>query len=337
MRVDVILGAGLPAGEVEALGRLADARGIHTLWVSSFPSRRDPWLALAGLAQRTNRVRLGTLPISPYEVHPLRIADALLTLNEMSQGRACVLVGGLGRSVSRVTGLKPSARLAAVRDCLSILKGLRPDAPLSYSGERYSLLDYRAEWATSSPPLVYAGATGPQMLRMSAAIADGVMMSDVPLARMPEVVGHLRAGFAEAGRVGDDFRVSNFAAWHIGTDRAAGLREARQELVWRGLLQRWHTECFLEPAEAELVESRWPAFLQAFLRRTPEIEGVPEPVIERLVEQLSFAGGLEDLPRVIRDLEDYAAAGLDEVALKVHGNAAEAIRIIGEHIVPALS
>ncbi|MEO7387565.1 MAG: LLM class flavin-dependent oxidoreductase [Gammaproteobacteria bacterium] len=334
MQIDVILEAGLPAGRVEALGQLAERYGIQTLWVSSFPSRRDPVPALALLSRCTSRLRLGTLPVSPYEVHPLRIADGLLTLNDLSGGRSTVLVGGLGHSVSRVTGLEPRRRVTAVRDTVSILKGLRPDAMLNYEGELYTLKNYQAEWATGPPPRVYVGATFHKMMRMAVGVADGVMMSDVPIQRMPEVSGWINEGLAASGRQRTDFRLNNFMAWHVKKDRSQAMAEARRELVWRGLLMTWFTELFLDPADAAFVEASRPAFLQAFLGRSDRIEGVPEAIIGKLVDNMTLTGDLTDIDRINGHLRDLEAAGLDEVALRLHDDPEEALSIIGERVVP---
>lgn len=336
MRIEVILGSGLTAGQVEELGVLAEQVGIDTVWVQSFPGRRDPLLTIAGLARLTRRIRLGVLPTSPWEVHPLRIADGLLTLNELCHGRAALLVGGLGHSVMRVTGLVPHQRVAAVRDTVRILKGIAADRPLDYQGEVFSLMHYQPDWAVQPAPFIAVGATGPRMLAMAAGCADGVMMSDVPLSRMAEVMGHVRAGLAAAGRDPGQFRVNNFMAWHIGSDREAALAEARRELVWRGLLQKWHTAGFLGEEDAEFVESRRDRFLQAFLTGNARIEGVPEGLVDKLIANLTFAGGPEDIPRVADELRRYAAAGQQEVALKVHDHPAEAIRLIGERLRPLL-
>lgn len=337
MKIDIILEAGLPAHRIEALGQLAERYGIQTLWVASFPSRRDPIPALALLSRCTSRLRLGTLPVSPWEVHPLRIADQLLTLNELSGGRATILIGGLGHSVTRVTGLEPVRRVTAVRDTLRILKGLRPDAMLNYEGEMYTLKNYQAEWATQPPPRVYAGATFHKMLRMAAGVADGTMMSDVPLQRMPEVVAWVGEGLARAGRSRGDFRMNNFMAWHVKQDRAAAIAEARRELIWRGLLMPWFTELFLDPADAAMVEAKRPAFLQAFLERSARIEGVPEPVIDKLVENMTLTGDPGDLDRIVRHLKSLEAAGLDEVALRLHDDPEESLAIIGQRLVPGVS
>jgi len=322
---------------VQELGLLADQFGLNTFWNQSFPSRREPLLMMAGLANASVNIQLGTLPVSPYEIHPLRLADAMLTFNEMCAGRASVLIGGLGHSVMRVTALTPKRRVTAVADCVSILKGIRPDEPLNYEGECYSLLNYQPEWATDGPPRVYVGSTGPQMLAMACRLADGIMMSDVPLGKMAEVFASIDGGLAAAGRSRRDLLLNNFFAWHIKEDRAESMREARRELIWRGLLQAWHTAPFLGEEDAAFVESRKDAFLQAFLNRSDVIAGVSNSIVEALVENLTFAGGIDDIGRVIEHLNEFQNAGLNEVALKVHDDPANAIRLIGEHLVPALN
>lgn len=340
MRVQVFLEAGIPPERVAELGALAEAAGIDTLWASSFPARREPLLCLAALAAQPGTLRLGAVPLSPYEMHPLKMADALLTLNELSGGRASVTVGGLGHSVMRVTGQTPARRVTAVRECVEILRAAASGEFVNVEGQLYSLLNYHADWLTQAPPRLYIGANGPQMLRMAGAVADGVMLSDVPLARMAEVQGHLAAGRAtleQSGQgVGDPLRVANFFAWHIQEDAAAAQAEARMEMIWRGLLQPWHTEPFLGAEAAALVDQQRDAFLQAFLTRSPHIEGVPEAIVQALVDNLTFTGGPAAIERVAAELEQFAAAGLDEVTLKIHGDPAAAIRLIGERLIPAL-
>ena len=337
MKIDIILGAGHTAAEVTELGDLADSYGLNTFWNQSFPSRREPLLMMADLTRSTRNIRLGTLPVSPYEVHPLRLADSLLTFNEMCNGRASVLIGGLGHSVMRVTALEPARRITAVRDCVNILKGISAGEMLNYEGECYSLLNYLPEWASDGPPRVYVGSSGRQMLTMAAQVADGIMMSDVPVGKMEEVLGHISRGLEKAGRERQDLLLNNFFAWHIKEDAEASMSEARRELIWRGLLQAWHTEPFLGEERAAFVEAKKDAFLQAFLRGDDVIEGVPDDVVTALVENLTFAGGLDAIDRTIEHLREFERAGLNEIALKVHDEPAAAIRLIGEHLLPTLN
>ncbi len=204
--------------------------------------------------------------------------------------------------MSRVTGLQPLRRVTAVRDTIRILKGLRCEQTLSYEGEMYALLNYRADWATP-PPRIYAGATCEQMLRMAAGCADGTVLSDVPLGRMREVMDWVHRGLLAAGRARAAFRINNFMAWHVQPDRAAALAEARRELVWRGFLLPWFSETLLE--------------------RTSH-------------DRSRRAGGPEDIERIAGRIHALGAAGLDEVALRPHDDPEEGLRLIGERLLPAL-
>ena len=336
MKVQVFLEAGIPPGDVADLSALADSFGIDTLWASSFPARREPFMCLSAAATQTSNIRLGPVPISPYELHPLKIADALLTLNELSNGRAAITVGGLGHSVMRVTGLRPDRRVRAVQECVEIIRAAASGEFVDYVGEIYQLQNYQADWLEAKAPLIYVGANGPMMLSMAGRVADGIMLSDVPLARMAEVLNSAAAGRQSGERAGEPLFISNFFAWHIKADREAAEAEARMELIWRGLLQPWHTSPFLGDADAALVDDKRDAFLQAFLTRSPNIAGVPEHIVAALVDNLTFTGGFGDIEVVVDKLRQLGQAGQNGVTLKVHGDAREAIQTIGEHLLPAL-
>jgi alkanesulfonate monooxygenase SsuD/methylene tetrahydromethanopterin reductase-like flavin-dependent oxidoreductase (luciferase family) len=223
-----------------------------------------------------------------------------------------------------------------VRECVEIINAAATGEPVDYQGDIFQLTNYQADWLTADAPAVYVGANGPMMLKMAGRVADGVMLSDVPLSRMAEVNTNMQAGREAAGRADEPIKVANFFAWHIKEDRGLAQAEARMEMIWRGLLQAWHTSPFLGDEDAAFVEAHKDAFLQAFLQRSPEIEGVPEHLIQSLVDNLTFTGGPEDIDKIAAHLAEFADAGLDAVTLKIHGDAHEAINLIGKYLVPAL-
>ncbi len=338
MKVEVFLEAGLPPKKVNELGLLAEGYGIDAVYASAFPARRDAFQCLSALAVNSSAVRVGVVPLSPYEIHPLRLSDMLQTLNDMSDGRASLVVGGMGQSIMLATGLKPERRVRAVKECVEILRAASSSEPVNYAGEIYSAMNYFPDWVHETPPHVLVGANGPMMLRMAGEVASGVMLSDVALGKMPEVLGNIDEGLAKSGRQRslETFPVSNFFAWHIKESEAESIAEARRELVWRGVLQKWYTEPFLGAEQAEFVEANFDAFLQAFYQRSADIAGVPEDIIKALVDNLTFSGGPDAIPGVVEHLREFAAAGLDAITLKIHDNPEEAIRIIGERLIPAL-
>ena len=109
MDIDVILDARARADELAELGRLAEDAGIRGIWVSSLLDSRDPFANLVPLATSTGRIRLGPVAVNPFDMHPVRIAASLLTLNELAGGRARIVVGGGGEALDAV-GIKPLRR-----------------------------------------------------------------------------------------------------------------------------------------------------------------------------------------------------------------------------------
>ena len=105
MRLDLVLEPDSPQRFAE-LGLLAERLGFGVVWTANHISARDPFMSFMALAERSSTVRMGPVAISPYELHPVKIANQLLTLNEQANGRASIVVGGGGGAVIGM-GLKP--------------------------------------------------------------------------------------------------------------------------------------------------------------------------------------------------------------------------------------
>lgn len=337
MRIDIFIPQELTVDETIELGVLAEQYGIGAVWAYNFTADYDPFMSLAVLARSTSEIRLGPTAISPFELHPLMMANSLLTLNQYSNGRACIVVGGGGGVIASM-GIKPTRRVRAVRECVEILKGASTSAKeaLNYSGEIYTIRNYRAVWATAKPPTIYVGANAPQMFRMAARVADGAMMSDFTLPMVKDAVKIMDQALTANQRPKENFLINNFWAWHVKQDKQEAIKEARRNLALRGVLQRNYLTAFLNEEDCDFVVSHMDAFWQAFRRKTHIIEGVPERIITALVDNLTSTGDLTELDKLIDDLRAFEDSGLTEIALGLHDDPAAAIKIIGEHVIPAL-
>jgi alkanesulfonate monooxygenase SsuD/methylene tetrahydromethanopterin reductase-like flavin-dependent oxidoreductase (luciferase family) len=197
---------------------------------------------------------------------------------------------------------------------------------------------YRPKFGTEgSPPLVYAGANQPQMLRATVPAADGVMYSDMIRQRIVETVKQTKDALTAKGRSAADYRISNIWAWHIKPDREVARSEARRELLLRGLLERSYLEHFLSESDCELVEKLKPAFFKAYRERSGVLAGVPESIIAALLDNLTITGTPDELEGHMPELLAFKNAGVNELCFRLHDNPADAIRLIGERIVPALA
>ena len=336
MRIDLILESKDPPGTIAELGRLAEDNGLGGIWVSSMLDARDPFQNFAELARTTSHVRMGPIAVSPFELHPLKMATSLLTLNEASSGRGQIVVGGGGGTMAAM-GLNPERRVTAVRECLEILRLASTGDPINYDGALFTVHRYHPSWATSSPPALYAGANRTQMQHMAARYADGIMLSDKIIAQVKEAHATADGVLKNAGRNRQTFRLTNFWAWHVKETREEAEREARIWLALRGVLRRRNHEYFMDKADMDIVDEMRPAFFEATRRRSPDIQGVPERIITALIENLTSCAAICELDKEIDRLLEFKKAGLTEIALRIYENPAATIRLLGERVVPALS
>ena len=121
MDIDIILNEFASPQAAAELGLMAERYGVRGVWASNYGWSRDPFFTLSLLAHQSSRIRLGPMAISPAELHPLKMANLLFSLNELSRGRAMIMVGG-GGAVLQSIGKKRERMIRGARECLQILK-----------------------------------------------------------------------------------------------------------------------------------------------------------------------------------------------------------------------
>jgi 5,10-methylenetetrahydromethanopterin reductase len=335
MHVDVLLEPDQTPGQLADLARQCEQLGIQRMWLQTYVNSRDPFLSLVPAMQATSRVGLGICVISPWEIHPVRMASALMTLQEYGKGRVALVIGGGGEWPVRLA-LDTSRRVRAVREALELVHGAVAGKPFTYQGEMYKVYGFKLPFRADPPPLIYAGANRPQMLKATVPAADGVMYSDMPHARIRETVQLTRDALTAKNRPVEGYRISNIWAWHVKADREVALREARRELLLRGLLEPWYLESFLTPEECRAIIDNKKAFYKAYRERTGLIEGVPDALVQKCLDHFTITGTVEDIDRRLPELLAFRDAGVNELCIRLHDDPAEAIHLIGRHVLPAV-
>jgi alkanesulfonate monooxygenase SsuD/methylene tetrahydromethanopterin reductase-like flavin-dependent oxidoreductase (luciferase family) len=330
------------ADEFLEAGLLAEKYGFEALWTANHAAARDPFMAFSVLARESSEIRMGPVAVSPFELHPLKMANQLFTLNEFSHGRANIVVGG-GGGTTIAMHLKPDRytmhprMVRGVSECVEFLKRVSPDNALNFDGDVFQIDNYRPSWATDETPVIYVGATKPQMLRMGARVADGIMFSDLTLGRLDETMSILRTALADAGRDEKDFRINNLFSWHVKRDRQEAMAEARRKLWVRGMLDHWYISPALNERDCKFVMENMAAFIKAYVNDSPVIEGVPDELVDLLVDELTFTGDLTDVDKLIERFRAFKEAGVTEMSLRLYDDPAYSITVIGETIGPELS
>jgi alkanesulfonate monooxygenase SsuD/methylene tetrahydromethanopterin reductase-like flavin-dependent oxidoreductase (luciferase family) len=342
MQIEVILEPDLTPDQVAELAVAAENYGIRALWHSNYHAHWDPFVTLVPAAMATKKILLGVLAVSPYELHPLKMANSILSLNEISKGRAMLAVGGGGAvlsSIGTTIDYKKLRIVRGVREAVDILKSATTGKfSMGYKGEIFQVTrPHKMGWAKSHPPRIYTCSTAPQMLRMGAEVADGLQMSDVALPMIDDAMQNVRAGLARRKVPAEDFRTGNFWAWHIKKDREKSMYEARRELVFRGEMVPPFTGLhhFLDEKDAQYVKDNWANFAKAYWTRSGVIEGAPAAMVDHLIAELSSAGDLGNIERELERYRKFAAAGLSDLALRLFDDPMDGLKLIAEHVVPA--
>src|SRR5262249_40878268 len=287
MRVGLVLDGRRSAAEIAELARLAESYGFSHLWLSGGARTKDHFVRLALAAASTRAIRLGPVALSPFEMHPAHIGLALLTLDEIARGRACVVLGA-GADLAATLDAPKRGRVDAVEECLDILRAQAAGGEINYAGKHYRVTGLFSPWGSVAMDRIYLGANRPRMLRLAARKADGVMVTDMPFAYLGGLVARIRAELAEARRHPSGFVLSNWFVWNVQDTRAEAERLARRGLAFRlYYIREIAPSIGLGDAEARELAARQPAMLRAiFEGREPW--SPPAPIAERLIEHLTL-------------------------------------------------
>ena len=116
--------------------------------------------------------------------------------------------------------------------------------------------------------------------------------------------------------------------------------EARRELIWRGAIigqiaDELRVFCN-DDDELQLILDNWENFRLAFRTRSGKIEGIPEDLVNRLIAGLASAGDMSDIDGEIERYKQFAKNGLTELSIRLFDDPMDGLKMIGEHVLPAL-
>ena len=180
-----------------AYAKEVEAAGFDFLWMPDTPLLaglwRDTYMHLACAALETTHIRLGPGVTNPITRLPVTVGSAIVTLNELSEGRA-ELPYGSGYSSAYITGRK-AASLKMMREAAELWRSI-------FSGVRTQLGGLEIELNPPHPdiPIIMA-ASGPRTLQLAGEIADGVLiMVGAHPGCIQWALEHVEIGMARAGR-----------------------------------------------------------------------------------------------------------------------------------------
>ncbi|MFD5895508.1 LLM class F420-dependent oxidoreductase [Streptomyces sp. NPDC060366] len=206
MTVGVALNATESDNQIDATVRLAEeaaAAGLRSAWFGQTFGADSPQLA-AIVGREVPALQVGTSAIPVFGRHPLTVASQALTAQAATHGRYHL---GLALGTKLLTeggyGIPFERPVARLREFLTALRQLTETGTADFEGElltAHTPVPARVPGADAGVPLLVA-AMGPQALRASGELADGILPYLAgPRALAEHIVPAVTAAAEAAGR-----------------------------------------------------------------------------------------------------------------------------------------
>ena len=237
----------------------SEQAGVDLLWIPDEEFYRDPFAVLAAVGSRTGKLGLGLGITNPYTRHPVQVARAMATVQDLREEPVIVGIGA-GLKHTREALAAPDGKFVSVtRDAIVAMKQLFAGERVSAENSVFKIAGAKLDFLPHVAPKIYVASTHPDAFRMAGEVADGVIVGNVaePEA-MRQVIGFVEEGLKAAGRKREDVTVVawNMILWGDDADRLAGIiRDMTARTITaahskiRALLQ-------LDPGQVEAIVTR---------------------------------------------------------------------------------
>ncbi len=348
MKVSLQLIPEQPAEQLLAAAQTADELGYYACYSADEIYHKDAWLVLAAAAGGTKRIRLGPCVSPVYMRDPTYVAQLAATLDELSGGRAEVVLGTGNLAMLEQYGItwRGTRPIARMREAHRVIRTLLDEGSIDFQGDfyRYTGVTTAARPVQERVPLKVGAMGGPKSMELAGEIADGIHTA---CAYSPDALGyavhHFRVGADRSGRDAARLDIGDSLLGAIAPDPDVARRAGRVLASFYipsmppALLGRHG----IDPGDVASVNE---AFAAGDIERALDL--TPDAVVDRIM----VAGTADDWVEWLTEI--YAAAGLNHALLsftdpftlkawahlEVPGlpDLVQQVRLFGEHVLPRL-
>jgi probable F420-dependent oxidoreductase len=287
-----------PPQEALTTAALADQLGYAGLWLGEMATY-DVFSLATAVASRTARVPLTLGPLAVGVRDPMTIARGVASVADLTGRHVSVAIGSSSPVVVRDWhGREHRGSGTALRESALALRPLLNGERTTAEGSVVRTRGYRLRLPAPKSPLTVA-AFGPGAVRTAAAFADRMVLNLLTPQSAAALVRQVRLAAAEFGRP-----APRVAAW---VTAAVDPSPEAVEQLRRGLVGY-----LAAPGYDAMFEAAGFGEVVAYARTRPHPRELLAAVPPEITAAVGLAGGVTSIRA---RLAEYAAAGVDEVAL----------------------
>ena len=138
MKIGIELAIKTPVNEIEQAIKLCEKYNLDRIWIpDSNISLWEFWSILGVTANVTNSIRIGAGVTSPYQRNPVVMAQAAITIDQLSNGRLDIALGRGSRFWLSNIGIEGIDD--GLNESFDILKSLFAGEDLDYNGNQFNI------------------------------------------------------------------------------------------------------------------------------------------------------------------------------------------------------
>lgn len=289
-----------------------DQLGYEEFWCGEHHSTgwemiASPEMFLAAAGERTHRIKLGTGVVSlPYH-HPFIVAQRIVQLDHMTNGRAIFGSGpGALPSDAYVMGIDPMTQRDRQDEAIGIIKRLlQGEERITHESEWFTLNDAKLQLLPVQEDLPFAVASmiSPSGMTLAGKYGTGVLsigsMSSDGLNALPTQWSFAEDSARKHGNVVDRKNWRIVMMWHIAETREQAIAEAREGLF------RWHNEysvgTLMRPGLQPFDDPDQGIEQTGFADGAIAVIGTPDDLVNRLRALQEVTGGFGTVVGFVHD------------------------------------
>lgn len=317
---------------------LAEKRGFDYLWGWEDVSGKDVFMHTSIIAMHTKRIKVGPMAFYPYLMNPVATASAILTLNEISNGRAVIGLAAGNKFVLSRIGVEWKKPVTLIKEVAELIKSLSTGREIVYEGMMVKVRKVKFQWVSERPILVYVSGNGPKMLRMAGAVADGINMAHIPAEYISTAKEFVIEGAREASRNPEEIEIQTSAAYcFIEDDYDKAMAQARDYWFF-SVLPSMPFPAILEKtgftkSEINVLQNVALSMSSSRPHMPKSSQAIPEELIEKVLRKFALVGTVDDC---VERLKEYRGNGLQQFrfGFPPQKKIREMIDHVGKRIIP---
>ncbi len=299
------------AESIESI-KLADELGFYAVYAADETWHKDLWLLFAAAADKTTQIRMGPSVSTVALREPTLIAQAAATLDELTGGRAEVVLSSGNFGLLAQYGIDWSTQkpLSRTKEGAQVVRTLLDEGAITFDGQFYT---YKGLFSFARPvqdhlPVKIGAMRGPRSFQVAAEFSDGCHHA---LSYTREAYDYMYQNMKiGADRAGKDVDSLDIAAWVVF---ATGEDSAVAKDAARSMVGLYASSMPAEQLQRNGIQPEAMAPIVAKLG-AGDLAGSIDATTPEIGDTLSISGTPDEC---VAKLKDITAAGVNHLILAV--------------------